>query len=101
MLRKIHSRGIIHQDLKPQNIMRSVEGNLVFIDFGLSLIVSNKNSPSQMIIKQKPRRGFIGTPRYASISAHQGIEQTPKDDLESFGYVLIYLSKGKLPWISS
>ena len=53
-----------------------------------------------MIIKQKPRRGFIGTPRYASISAHQGIEQTPKDDLESLMYVLGYIWKKKCPWMN-
>lgn len=36
ILKQIHERGIIHQDLKPQNIMRNNQGNLVIIDFGLS-----------------------------------------------------------------
>lgn len=36
ILRRIHSQRIIHQDLKPQNIMRNNDGSLVLIDFGLS-----------------------------------------------------------------
>ena len=36
ILKKIHAKGVIHQDLKPQNIMRNSSGNLTIIDFGLS-----------------------------------------------------------------
>lgn len=36
ILKKIHSKGIVHQDLKPGNIMRTETGTLAIIDFGLS-----------------------------------------------------------------
>lgn len=38
IMKEIHSRSVVHQDLKPQNIMRTAEGAFVIIDFGLSTI---------------------------------------------------------------
>lgn len=73
----IHKRGIVHQDLKPQNIMRNNLGALVIIDFGLSNL---KKDTDNIDVKGK-KRGFIGTPRYAPIAAHHGQIQMPKDDI--------------------
>lgn len=73
-MKRIHERGIVHQDLKPQNIMRNANGNLVIIDFGLASFIQND------FTKQK-KRGFVGTPRYASLASHRGVCQTPKDDI--------------------
>ena len=74
--------------------MRNSKGSLLIIDYGLS---SFYQPYSGSISKQK-KRGFVGTPRYASIAAHQGLVQTPKDDVESLLYVLGYLHKKKAPW---
>ena len=76
--------------------MRNSKGALVIIDFGLSAILPLNYAST--ITKQK-KRGFIGTPRYASIAAHQGFIQTPKDDIESLFYVIGYLAKKKAPWL--
>ena len=44
-------------------------------------------------------RKFVGTARYSSIASHRQKEQSRKDDLESIAYILVYLYKGRLPWM--
>mmetsp|Transcript_32811 Transcript_32811/g.29104 ORF Transcript_32811/g.29104 Transcript_32811/m.29104 type:complete len:164 (+) Transcript_32811:261-752(+) len=41
---------------------------------------------------------MIGTPRYCSINAHKGNQLSRRDDLESLGYVIVYMLTGTLLW---
>ncbi len=87
----------IHRDIKPNNFCIGINGNedtIYLIDFGLS----KKFMEGKTHIKFKQKRVLIGTTRYASINAHYYHEQSRRDDLESLGYVLIFLLLGKLPW---
>lgn len=43
-------------------------------------------------------RQMTGGLRYSSINSQLGFEQSPRDELESIGYMMIYFLKGELPW---
>lgn len=63
------------------------------IDYGLS-----RRMDFILGAKSHPLKGFVGTPRYASVRAHSFLEQSKKDDLESLFYNLAFLYYKRLPW---
>jgi len=87
----IHKKRIVHQDVKPKNMM--VKGAQTYlIDFGLASTMKQER-------RNAPRsRGMLGTPSFASLSALLGMTQYAKDDLEALGYSIIWLIRGSLPW---
>ncbi len=98
ILKFIHDKHIIHRDIKSDNFAIGYEDpcQIYILDFGLA-----KKYRSSKTLKQIPmikHSKLTGTARYASINALKGYEQSRRDDLESLGYVLVYLLKGSLPW---
>ena len=88
----IHSKNIIHRDIKPDNFVLGLDNKshiIYILDFGLS-----KKFRSKFSVNKK----LTGTARYASINALRGCEQSRRDDLEAIGYVLMYFLRGSLPW---
>jgi len=100
-LEYIHSKNIIHRDLKTQNFLigRKDEKIIYLIDFGLAK--KYKSSRTGKFIKFTNLRRIFGSLAFSSINANSGYEQSRRDDLESFGYVLIYLAKSYLPWLTA
>lgn len=98
-LNNLHDKDYIHRDLKPENCVIGLEEkeNIVYlIDFGLSR--RYRDSRTNEHIPYKEGKSILGTVRYISIYTHFGIEQSRRDDIESLGYILVYLAKGILPW---
>ena len=99
-IKTLHENNYIHRDIKPENFTIGLKKNkniIYMIDYGLTrkFCDSHKNH-----IPYKEHKHLTGTALYASIYTHKGIEQSRRDDLESLGYMLIYLCKGELPWIN-
>ncbi|KAH0795264.1 CK1 family protein kinase [Histomonas meleagridis] len=96
----IHKRSFIHRDIKPDNFVMGLGKNasqVYIIDFGLSKRYRDLSTYEHIPLVEG--KNLTGTARYASINALKGLEQSRRDDMESLGYVFVYLLKGTLPWI--
>ena len=95
-IKNIQQQGIIHRDIKPDNIMLNMDyTQICIIDFGISKKYLDKNKQHKI---KKMNHKIQGTVRYASIFNHEGIELSRRDDIISFLYSIIYIFNRGLPW---
>ena len=84
-----HAGGIIHRDIKPQNIMIQPDGNIKVMDFGIARAGDAGLSQTATV---------LGTAHYVSPEQAQGKELTGASDIYSLGVVLYEATTGKLPF---
>jgi len=84
-----HARGLIHRDLKPDNVIVGPDLRPRILDFGLALSLDEAS---------REGRGFEGTPLYASPEQVLGKPLTPASDVFSFGSLMFKVLSGKPPF---
>ena len=88
-LRHAHSRGIIHRDIKPQNIMVLRDGSVKVADFGIARITDSQRTMTQEA---------LGSVHYISPEQARGSNIDARSDLYSAGVVLYEMLTGTLPY---
>jgi eukaryotic-like serine/threonine-protein kinase len=89
-----HQQGVIHRDLKPDNILIHSDGSPVISDFGIARVVSGYVASTGVNMT-------IGTPQYLSPEQAQGRVVDPRADLYSLGITLYKAATGEVPFTST
>src|SRR5579885_1286928 len=86
-----HRKGVVHQDIKADNIFITTEGDLKIGDFGLARLMANK-------VYINPSTKGMGTPAYMSPELCRGEPQDQRSDMYSLGVLFFEMVTGQLPY---
>lgn len=86
VLAEAHSKGLLHRDLTPGNVMIGPRGEPMLTDFGLARLRDGGSTRGT---------GMLGTPGYAAPEVYDGVRADPRSDLYALGAVLYLAATGK------
>jgi serine/threonine protein kinase/TolB-like protein/Tfp pilus assembly protein PilF len=95
-----HEAGIVHRDVKPENIMLRRDGYVKVLDFGLAKLTEQRtsSSPSALTLADTGPGIVIGTVTYMSPEQARGLKVDERTDIFSFGVVLYEMLAGRAPF---
>lgn len=88
---EIHSKNIVHRDIKPQNIYYSSDGSIKLGDFGISILLGSGMNVSE-------NRKIMGTAQYLAPELVYGEKPTFQSDIFAMGITLFELLTGRVPF---
>ena len=83
-LSAVHRAGLLHRDIKAENVMREEGGRILLMDFGLTTLPQSQT-------------GIAGTPTYMAPELFSGSQATVATDIYAMGVLLFYLVTGQHP----
>ncbi|MFN2638360.1 MAG: serine/threonine-protein kinase, partial [Gemmatimonadaceae bacterium] len=93
-LQAAHEQGIIHRDIKPQNVLIDAKGEVKLMDFGIARMTETSEAMTQAGL-------IVGTPHYMSPEQVEGKQLDPRSDVYSIGVLMYEMLAGKRPFESS
>lgn len=87
----VHQRGLLHRDLKPDNVLFRADGRPVLVDFGVARTRATDMRLTQMGM-------VVGTPRYMSPEQHKGQDLDPRSDIYSLGIIFYEMLMKQVPF---
>ncbi|MCZ7648261.1 MAG: serine/threonine protein kinase [Planctomycetota bacterium] len=91
-LQAAHAKGVIHRDIKPDNLMLAEDGKLKLVDFGLAALMSLEES------RLTQEGTILGTPHYMAPEQWEGNVADERTDLYSLGATFYHLLAGRPPF---